>query len=263
MKYADISVSSGTACSPLACPAAMPSVESSSRAARAPASGSTSCRVAPLSMTARWKSPLADGMVSSVDTFRPPPDCPKIITVPGSPPNSAMLSRTHSSARTMSSMPTSPDAANSDPPTDARFEKPSTLRRWLMLTTTTSPRRARLAPSVTGDEPEPVTNPPPWHQNITGRLRLSFTAGVQMFSTRQSSPSAGSPAAATAIADAARRAPGSVCGALGPYARASRTPVHFAGAAGGMNRFAPPVLAPYGTPLKTLMPRTSSPRMRP
>ena len=167
-------------------------------------------------MIARWNSPLADGIASSVATFRPPPDWPKIITVFGSPPNSAMLSRTQRSAATMSSMPTSPEVANSGPPASSSDVKPRTLSRWLMVTTTTSPRRARLSPSVTGDEPEPVTKPPPWHQNITGRLRLSWTAGVHTFSTRQSSLSAGRPAAATAMAEAARRAPGSLCGALEP-----------------------------------------------
>src|SRR6266545_6215585 len=132
-----------------------------------------------------------------------------------------------------------------------------------MVTTTTSPRRARLAPSVTGEEPEPLLKPPPWHQNITGRLRPSLIAGVQMFSTRQSSLSLGRPAAATAIGDTDRFAPGCICGALGPYAIASRTPAHFAGATGGMKRFLPAVLAPYGMPLNTLIPFASTPRTRP
>jgi hypothetical protein len=52
----------------------------------------------PLSAAALWKSPLAAGMAISVVTLPPPPDCPKIVTLPASPPNSAMLSRTHSSA---------------------------------------------------------------------------------------------------------------------------------------------------------------------
>ena len=58
-----------------------------------------------------------------------------------------------------------------------KFAKPRTLRRWLMVTTTTSPRRARFVPSLSGDDPEPVANPPPWHQNITGRLRPFAAAG--------------------------------------------------------------------------------------
>jgi hypothetical protein len=56
-------------------------------------------------MMARWNSPFAAGIAISVATFRPPPDCPKIVTRFGSPPNRSMLSRTHSSAATMSSIP--------------------------------------------------------------------------------------------------------------------------------------------------------------
>ena len=44
-------------------------------------------------------------------TSRPPPDCPKMVTQPASPPNSAALSRTHCSARTRSRMPTLPESA--------------------------------------------------------------------------------------------------------------------------------------------------------
>src|SRR5580704_10576369 len=114
-----------------------------------------------------------------------------------------------------------------------------------MVTTTTSPRRARLVPSLSGDEPDPVANPPPWHQNITGRLRPSLTAGVQTLSTRQSSPSAGRFEPETDNPPAAGGgAAGSRCGALCPYSSASRTPVHAAGSAGAMNRFVPAVLAP-------------------
>ena len=61
---------------------------SSSRATRAACSRSTSLSVAPLSMIARWKSPFADGIASSVATLRPPPDWPKTVTLPASPPNS-------------------------------------------------------------------------------------------------------------------------------------------------------------------------------
>src|ERR1700747_3088111 len=48
-------------------------------------------------------------------TFAPPPDSPKIVTLPASPPKAAILSRTHSSAATMSSIPAFPDAATSQP----------------------------------------------------------------------------------------------------------------------------------------------------
>ena len=60
----------------------------------------------PLSATALWKSPFADGIAINVVTLPPPPDWPKIVTLPESPPKPAMLSRTHSSDATRSSTPT-------------------------------------------------------------------------------------------------------------------------------------------------------------
>ena len=56
----------------------------------------------------------ADGIAISVATFMPPPDCPKIVTLSGSPPKPAIMSRTHASAMRMSRMPalvTSPCAS--------------------------------------------------------------------------------------------------------------------------------------------------------
>ena len=64
----------------------------------------------PLIAMARWKSPLAAGMPKSVLTLLPPPDCPNTVTLFGSPPKFEMLSRIHSSAATMSSMPALPSA---------------------------------------------------------------------------------------------------------------------------------------------------------
>ena len=57
---------------------------------------------------ALWKSPCAAGIVRSVATLMPPADSPKIVTLPGSPPNAATLLRTHSSAATWSRMPSLP-----------------------------------------------------------------------------------------------------------------------------------------------------------
>src|SRR3984957_19089116 len=137
-----------------------------------------------------------------------------------------------------------------------------------MVTTTTSPRMARFVPSLSGDDPEPVAKPPPWHQNITGRfgplLAPGPAAGVQTLSTRQSSPWAGRfwPEIDKPFGGLGTVA-GSLCGALCPYARASRTPVHFAGSTGPIKRFAPVVFAPYGMPLKTLIPLLSTPRILP
>jgi hypothetical protein len=76
----------------------------------------------------------------------PPPDSPKIVTFDGSPPNGPMLSRTHSSAATMSSIPTLPELANSSASADTS-RKPSTPSRWFTPTTTTSLLRARLVKS--------------------------------------------------------------------------------------------------------------------
>ena len=69
----------------------------------------------PLCTAARWNSPLAAGIASSVLTFAPPPDCPKMVTLPGSPPKLPMLSRTQSRAATMSSIPTLAEEAYRSP----------------------------------------------------------------------------------------------------------------------------------------------------
>ena len=58
---------------------------------------------------ALWNRPRAAGQASMALTFAPPPDWPKIVTLPGSPPNAAMLSRTQANAATMSSTPALPD----------------------------------------------------------------------------------------------------------------------------------------------------------
>ena len=47
---------------------------------------------------ALWKSPAASGEAISALTANDPADSPKIVTLPGSPPNAAMLSFTHCSA---------------------------------------------------------------------------------------------------------------------------------------------------------------------
>ena len=59
--------------------------------------------------------PFATGIAIITLTFLPPPDSPKIVTLPGSPPKVSMLSRTHSRASTASSIPLMPEAAYSAP----------------------------------------------------------------------------------------------------------------------------------------------------
>src|ERR1700719_2006795 len=111
-----------------------------------------------------------------------------------------------------------------------------------MVITTTSLVRARLAPARIGPEPDPDEKPPPCSHTMTGRLRGPPTAGVDTFNTRQSSLSGRDPE---------RPAPAAtVCGAVGPYASASRVSVHGTGLVGGMKRFLLAVVPPYGMPLK-------------
>ena len=53
-----------------------------------------------------WNRPSASGICPSTVTFIPPPDWPKMVTLSGSPPKQAMLSRTQRRASTRSAMPT-------------------------------------------------------------------------------------------------------------------------------------------------------------
>mgnify|MGYP001361121395 CR=1 FL=1 len=59
----------------------------------------------PLWAMARWKSPLAMGLVMRYVTLTAPADSPNIVTLSGSPPNAAILSRTQPSAKTWSRSP--------------------------------------------------------------------------------------------------------------------------------------------------------------
>lgn len=51
----------------------------------------------PLCSIAAENRPRASGLSISKPTFWPPADCPAMVTRAGSPPNCAMLSRTHCS----------------------------------------------------------------------------------------------------------------------------------------------------------------------
>ena len=53
----------------------------------------------------------AEGIASRLFTFIAPPDSPRIVTFPGSPPKEAMLSLTHSRASTRSCIPTEPEVS--------------------------------------------------------------------------------------------------------------------------------------------------------
>ena len=60
--------------------------------------------------------------------FTEPADSPKTVTLPGSPPNAAISSRTHSSAATWSSMASLP-VASSPPPSSRARRNPKGPRR--------------------------------------------------------------------------------------------------------------------------------------
>ncbi len=87
-----------------------------SSAANRSADRSASSRVCtctpPLCTMARRKRPLAAGVPSSVATLNPPADSPKIVTLPGSPPKTAMLSRTQRKAASWSCRPQFPTSAS-------------------------------------------------------------------------------------------------------------------------------------------------------
>ena len=106
-----------------------PSSFKSASARRVPSVRSRPRRAAPLWMAAALKRPRALGMARRVETLAPPPDSPKIVTLPGSPPNAAILSRTQERAAIMSSMPALPECIHRAPPMSSRCRKPKMLRR--------------------------------------------------------------------------------------------------------------------------------------
>ena len=73
-----------------------------------------------LTHQARDDGPAALASLQRVLTLAEPADCPKIVTLPASPPKFAMLSRTHSSASTISRCPALLASAYLAPPISAR-----------------------------------------------------------------------------------------------------------------------------------------------
>jgi hypothetical protein len=73
--------------------------------ARARVGGAWGETIGPLSPITRWNSPFASGEVASSDASIAPADWPKSVTLPGSPPNAATLSRTQRSAAIWSRIP--------------------------------------------------------------------------------------------------------------------------------------------------------------
>jgi len=113
--------SSGT-CANASAVGSMPSRSASAAVTRLAVGSDRAKLPPPLWVIARWNSPCARGIDSSAETLIAPALSPNTVTWPGSPPNEAMLSRTHSSAATWSSSPrlaTTPSSA----------AKPSTPKR--------------------------------------------------------------------------------------------------------------------------------------
>ena len=172
-------------------------------------------------MMALWKSPRAAGMHIRVPTLPPPPDSPKMVTFDGSPPKALILSRIHSSAWTMSSIPTIPECLYFSPKVD-RSRNPRMFSRWLRLTTTTS-CLARPIPGFPAAEPE--SNPPPWIHSITGLDAL--VSVVHTFSTQEFFSD-------ITLSGISRRP--FPCITCGPKWSQTITVSHFATGFGGMNR---------------------------
>ena len=76
---------------------------------------------------ALWNRPSAASIASRLVTDIDPADSPKIVTLPGSPPKAAMLSRTHSRAAIWSSRPqlAEPATESSSHPSSMKPKAPS------------------------------------------------------------------------------------------------------------------------------------------
>ncbi len=182
-----INLSIGSACSASASARSRPAATATSCDMRAASSAVRMC--APpekLCMMALWNRPRAGGNAIKVATFAAPPDWPKMVTLSGSPPKPATLSRTHLKARTMSSTPVLPESAKRSSRLSSLIW-PKILIRWLIVTTTTSPSRARLVPSKPGAEPAQFIQAPPCSHIMTGFFVARVADGVNTLRNRQSS----------------------------------------------------------------------------
>src|SRR5450755_3036005 len=105
------------------------------------------------------------------------------------------------------------------------------------------PSRAKAVPSYAALAPEPLVNEPPWIHTKTGSPAAGGSAaerpaaagsGVQTFRFRQSSP--GMVISGSSGRTGAEYSP---FGTVGPYAVASRTPVHGDTGCGARSRLRP------------------------
>ena len=88
----------------------------------------------PLCAIARWNKPREPGATRWAHTSKAPPDSPKTVTSPGSPPNAAALRWTQRSAACWSSRPNAPEPGRS-----GWARKPKKPSRKFVVTTTTPP----------------------------------------------------------------------------------------------------------------------------
>ena len=141
---------------------------------------------APLWAMARWNRPGREATPSSVPTLMPPADSPKIVTLPGSPPKAAMLSRTHAGRPTWSRMPWCPTRRSASP-RSAEVEEAERAEAVVDRHDHDVARAGEGGAVVPGRcRPSRSTNAPPWIHTMTGR-RASSAAGVHTLRTRQSS----------------------------------------------------------------------------
>src|SRR5579859_1580925 len=109
------------------------------------------------------------------------------------------------------------------------------------MVTSTTPFSGRKSPLWRGSLLPPPEKPPPWIQNITGRLLLlSALAGAYTFKNKQSSlgPSSWKIISSKTL----------FCAQCGAYLVASRSPFHFAAGCGAFHRNSPTGGAAYGKP---------------
>ena len=190
-------------------------------------SGSWTCAPAPLWGMARLEQARAAGAARSTPTLIAPADSPKIVTWSGSPPNAAMLSRTHSSAAIWSRMPALPGPSKPGRRRSSRCRKPNDAEPVVDRHDDDVAVRREARAVVPGRSTRcRSTNAPPWIHTMTGRPASSHV-GREHVEVRQSS-----------LADAPSdpsidsRAEGSAARRARP-SRHGRTPSHgSAGAAG-------------------------------
>ena len=190
---------------------------------------------------ARRNSPAARGMASSAATDPPPADSPNTVTRSGSPPNAAMLSRTHSQRG---------DLVEQPPVGGRAVDLRETLDAQPVVEASPPRRRRRGQPAAVvlgqAGRAEHVAAAVDPHHAPAGRRRAG--SGDHTLTVSQSSRSA--PGATGAVGPSMN----ADCGGGGPNVTASRTPSQAATGCGAANRSAPTGGSANGMPRKTATP---------